>query len=140
MDLEGITAMVILEPVGGGKRTLETEVVAPEGSEMKGLGQGGEVREMGEFLVEFVVVKPHAGHGDDGHGDKERWPKRVLSVPSSGVISKELEVRAVCRSVAPPSNQRGFVESLCTVSPGADHRFPAKSRWTATRSQAWWCA
>jgi len=85
VDLKGITATVVLEPQAGGKRTLRTKVVAPEGSKKEGLGHGGDVREMGDYLVEFAVVKPHAQHGEDGHGHEQKDGTPYFGVTIDGL-------------------------------------------------------
>ncbi len=71
VDLTGITATVIVEPVGGKKRVLRTEVVTPKGSSKKGIGHGGEVRSAEKYFVEFVVVKPHEHEGGHDEGEEQ---------------------------------------------------------------------
>ena len=46
---------------------LKTELVSPKGDRKIGIGHGGEVMEMDGYHVEFLVVKPHAAHGKEGH-------------------------------------------------------------------------
>ncbi|MCZ6691841.1 MAG: heavy metal-binding domain-containing protein [Planctomycetota bacterium] len=86
VDLKGTTATLVIEPQAGGKRTLTMKAVAPKGSKSQGLGHGGEVREMGDYLVEFAVVKPHAQHGGDGHGleKKDATPYFAVEFPLIG--------------------------------------------------------
>ncbi len=71
VGLEGIAATVIIEPEGAKKRVLKTKVVTPEGARKTGLGHGGEVREMGDYHVEFVVVRPHGEHAEAHGGGHE---------------------------------------------------------------------
>ena len=74
VDLEGITATVIVKPEHGTRHVLRTKIVTPKGSKKTGLGHGGEVRPMGDYLVEFVVQKPHAHHAghEHGHGHEQQ--------------------------------------------------------------------
>ena len=60
VDLKGITALVLIEPEGGKRKMLKTDVVTPKGGAKRGIGHGGEVSEMDGYHVEFRVVKKGA--------------------------------------------------------------------------------
>ena len=69
VDLNGVTALILIEPEDGRRRMLKSELVVPSGDLKAGLGHGGEVVEMDGYQVELLVVKPHAtGDGKD-HGE-----------------------------------------------------------------------
>ncbi len=72
VDLKGVTVTVLLEPKGGTRKVLKTELVTPKGDKRAGLGHGGEVKEMeGGYHVELVVAIPHGGHEEKGHDEKD---------------------------------------------------------------------
>ncbi len=68
VDPEGITVTLVIKPEGGERRVLRTKLNNPKGR--KATGHGGEVRPMGDYRVEFVVVRSHGGH--DEHGEEHR--------------------------------------------------------------------
>lgn len=69
VDLQEVTATLLIEPKGGTRKTLKGDLVTPKGDKKVGIGHGGEVVEMEGYHVEVVVVTAHAGHGEKGHTD-----------------------------------------------------------------------
>ena len=57
VDPEGITVTLVIQPEGGKRRILRTKLNNPGGTLGKATGHGGEVRPMGDYRVEFVVVR-----------------------------------------------------------------------------------
>jgi len=81
--LDGIRAMALVEPKGGKRKLFQCKVVRPKGSKKTGIGHGGEVRPMeGGYLVELVVVAPHAGH--EKKQTTDATPYFMVKVPLKG--------------------------------------------------------
>ena len=70
VDPKEITATLVIRSEGGKRRVLRTKLNTPGGTHGKATGHGGEVRPMGDYRVEFVVVRSHDGHGEHGEGHK----------------------------------------------------------------------
>ena len=76
VDPEGITATLVIKSEGGTRRVLRAQLNTPGGTHGKAIGHGGEVRSMGDYRVEFVVVTSHDRHGEHGEDHKESGPRR----------------------------------------------------------------
>ncbi|MBL4845867.1 MAG: hypothetical protein JKY65_10095 [Planctomycetes bacterium] len=87
-SLDGMTAMVIVEPEGGKRRVLRLKLVSPKGTKKTGLGHDGEVRKAGPYYVELVVKEAEAdhggGHGEHGHDGGDATPYFAAKLALSG--------------------------------------------------------
>lgn len=72
VSLVGVGATVVLTAADGTRKVRKTTRVVPPAGQTTGLGHGGEVRAMGDYLVELVVHKPHGEHGDEEHGHQKK--------------------------------------------------------------------